>query len=116
LLHVHSVAERLTTGFTKSIKFISTDWVQMNTLVPNGTGTTQYQVANSIVHPLRMWVLAYCVYGGSNTNVLTQGFYAPGVITGFFNQINVLVNNIPYFRQNFQAVEDQFEQLREQFK
>lgn len=107
------VAERLTTGFTKSIKFISTDWVQMNTLVGVNGGTTQYQIANSVVHPLRLWVLPYIVTGSTTAsvqtttvNTLLQPWYAPGVITGFFNQLNVLVNNIPYFRQNFQVTED----------
>lgn len=124
------MAEKLTTGFTKSIKFISTDWITQNGVIAVGNGTTQYQITASVVHPLRVWVLAYPV----NSNIVTPttdpvttlaiaplgallqaDSFAPGVITGFFNQVNILVNNVPYFRQNLQNNWDLWEQLREQF-
>lgn len=119
----------LTTGFTKSVKFISTDWNQMQTLVPaNNTGAgsavgniVQYQITNSVVHPLRLWVLSYLVTSASTANsaatvnVVTQPWYAPGVITGSFINTNVNVNNVPYFRQPQSTEEEQWEQLREQF-
>lgn len=122
-------AQMLTTGFTKSVKFISTDWNQMQSLVPaNNTGAgaavgqiVQYQITNSVVHPLRLWVLSYLVTSAAtanaaaSVNVVTQPWYAPGVITGSFINTNVNVNNIPYFRQPQSTEEEQWEQLREQF-
>lgn len=122
-------AQMLTTGFTKSVKFISTDWNQMQSLVPaNNTGggaavgqIVQYQITNSVVHPLRLWVLSYLVTSAAtanaaaSVNVVTQPWYAPGVITGSFINTNVNVNNIPYFRQPQSTEEEQWEQLREQF-
>jgi hypothetical protein len=121
------MAERLTSGFTKSIKFISTDWIQpiSNLIIPS-QGTVQIQIEQSVVHPLRVWLLPYA----NNTNLTAQttnpvtsligsfiksAVYAPGVLQGYFNQTNVLVNQVPYFRQAFQNFEDQWEQLREQF-
>ena len=103
------VAQRLTAGFTKAVKFISCDWTPMTALVGTGSSPVQYQVATSVVHPLRMWVLPYQVptIGGLVTNVLQTSVYAPGVITGFFNQVNVQVNNVNYFRNNMQLTEDQ---------
>jgi hypothetical protein len=112
------VAERLTTGFTKSVKFISCDWTPFTTLVGPAQSGFQYNITTGLVHPLRLWILGYPVLAANGTlggNVLLQPWFAPGVITGSFIQCNVLVNNIPYFRQNFQVTEDKWEQLKEQF-
>jgi len=149
------MAERLTTGFTKSIKFISTDWFREPVPVAVGTSTHQFQFSTSVVHPLRIWVVPYpyitfpiagvaglnAVSAGSR-EMLTDPTFAPGVVCGYFTQTNILVNNgqfihsymhhcacyifthayitsfcifaVPYFRQNFQTVDDLWEQLREQ--
>lgn len=121
------VAEKLTTGFTKSVKFISTDWFREPVPVTSGTSNHQFQFSTSVVHPLRVWVLPYPVInyvGGtqgalpvpaSTREALQDATFSPGVITGYFNQSNILINNIPYFRQNFITVDDLWEQLREQF-
>lgn len=123
------MAEKLTTGFTKSVKFICTDWIQQNNLIDPNSGTMQYQIANSVVHPLRLWVLPYAVNNNLTTTTdpvtgtaitvagsfLQDDTYAPGVITGYYNQTNVLVNNVPYYRQNMQNYQDLWEQLAEQF-
>lgn len=120
------VAEKLTSGFTKSIKFISTDFNQCPNLVNPGSSLVQYQITTSVVHPLRVWLLSYPVIDGTNTGTpfttpftglqcLQRPWYAPGVILGFFNQDNIQVNNINYFRQNLQTIQDHWEYLHEQF-
>jgi hypothetical protein len=106
-------AQMLTTGFTKSIKFISTDWNPMQTYVGAPNQITQYQITNSVVHPLRVWILAYLVNTAATPlNMVQQPYYAPGVITGHFNFTNILINNVPYFRQAQQTFEEQWEQCK----
>lgn len=117
------MAKKLTAGFTKSFTFISTDWI-----IPQGgpissqPTTSQIYLSQSVVHPLRLWALGYA----NNTTVnsgtankpgqfIQSASYAPGVVTGLFNNVNVLVNNLPYYRQNLQNTHDLYEQLREQF-
>lgn len=122
------MAEKLTTGFTKSIKFISTDWFREPVPVGVGASNHQFQFSTSVVHPLRVWVLPYpnpnygagtagtqTVTAMSNREALQDPTYAPGVECPYFIQTNILVNNIPYFRQNFLTIDDLWEQLREQF-
>lgn len=119
------MAKKLTAGFTKSFTFISTDWI-----IPQGgpiasqPNTTQIYLSQSVVHPLRLWALGYAnnaginQVGGVNTkpgSFIQSSSYAPGVVTGLFTNVNVLVNNLPYYRQNMQNPHDLYEQLREQF-
>jgi len=75
-----------------------------------------------VVHPLRVWALAYpnnTNLGGTTSNgtgsFLQSNVYGTGIIPGFFTQTNILVNNVPYWRQNFQNFIDQWNQLEEQF-
>lgn len=110
------MAEKLTTGFTKSVKFISTDWQRAINTVPAGTATYQYQFATSVVHPLRVWALFYPLVdytnsGATPTESLFHPSYAPGVQCALFTQTNLLVNNVPYFRQNFQNQQDSVRQI-----
>lgn len=106
------MAERLITGFTKSIKFISTDWFREPVPVAVGSSTHQFQFTTSVVHPLRIWVLpypyiTYPLAGVAGLNLvaagareaLTDPTFAPGVVCGYFTQTNILVNNVPYFRR-----------------
>lgn len=112
------MAEMLTTGFTKSFKFISTDFNQASNIVAAGAGVSyQYQFATSSVHPLRCHAyFAPMINNGTTTiNALSTFNYAPGVEPSLWNQTNVSVNNIPYYRQNFQNQQDQWEIIREQF-
>lgn len=99
----------------RSIKFISTDFNQMNTLINSGNTFVQYQITTSVVHPLRVWLLGYPVVSGttvpggatfSSLQCLQRPWYAPGVVLGFFTQDNMQVNNINYFRQNLQTIQD----------
>lgn len=114
------MAKKLTAGFTKSFTFISTDWVlaQQGPIIP-GTNTQQFYLSQSVVHPLRLWVLGYANNKSTgNTlpgSLIQSSSFAPGVTQGMFNQCNVQVNAIPYFRQNLQNQHDLWEQLREQF-
>jgi hypothetical protein len=41
--------------------------------------------------------------------------YAPGVVPGSFTQTNILLNNVPYYLQNLQTIEEQWNILRDQF-
>lgn len=122
------MAQKLTTGFTWSCKYISTDWiVPANNIVGPGQSLIQAQLEQSVVHPMRVWVLAYA----NNTNLYTlnaagippvgqgsflqSGVYSTGVVQGFFSQTNMNVNNVPYWRQAFQTAMDQWNQVSEQF-
>jgi len=111
------MAEMLTTGFTKSFKFISTDYQQASTIVGTGNQPLQYQFATSSVHPLRCHAVFVPQYnnGTSTVDAWSTFWYAPGVEPALFTQTNVQVNNIPYYRQNFQNQQDQWEIVREQF-
>lgn len=98
-------AEKLTTGFTKSVKFISTDFVREPVPVGPGNVNHQFQFSTSVVHPLRAWVLPYPVIpyaagvAGTVTvpagtrEALSDPTYAAGIITGYFNQANIQINN-----------------------
>jgi hypothetical protein len=116
-------AEKLTTGFTKSVKFISTDWFREPVPVSTGTATHQFQFSTSVVHPLRVWVLPYpyltyaAGYGGtvatptiasSAREAMTDPTFTSSVITGLFTQCNILINNTPYFRQDFQNFDGKY--------
>lgn len=115
------MSERLAAGFTKSIKFISTDWISPNQLYASGSAQQQVNVEQSVVHPLRVWVLSYpntVTTTGSvttGTSWLRAGNYASGVNPIMWSNTNMLVNNVPYWRQNFTTFQDMWEQLREQF-
>ena len=117
------VAEKLSTGFTKSIKFISTDWIKEPTTLAAGSSQHQFQFSTSVVHPLRTWVVSspFNTYGTAFANqsairdFKTDPTYAPGVMPIHWTQTNILINSIPYFRQNQMNYQDQWEQLREQF-
>lgn len=117
------MAQLLTTGFTKSFKFMSTDWIvpAVNVI---GTGPTQVQqmIEQSVVHPLRVWVLTYANNLNLNASpsagqgsFIRSNVYSSGVVTGSFNNTNILVNNVPYWRQNFQTPTDMWNQVKEQF-
>lgn len=111
------VAEKLSTGFTKSIKFISTDWIKEPTTVGAGANQHQFQFSTSVVHPLRTWVVStpFNTYGTSASftnqaalrDFLTDPTYAPGVMPIHWTQTNILINSIPYFRQNQMNYQDQ---------
>jgi len=111
------MAEMLTTGFTKSFKFISTDYQQASTIVGTGNQPLQYQFATSSVHPLRCHAVFVPQYnnGTATQDAWASFWYSPGVEPALFTQTNVQVNNIPYYRQNFQNQQDQWEIVREQF-
>lgn len=118
------MAQKLTTGFTKSIKFTSCDWLYPSSNIISATGSpqVQQQLTQSTVHPQRVWALGYPNNVNLNGSPVTgQGSflqsiaYSTGVIPGFFTQVNINVNNIPYFRQNFQTATDLWNQVKEQF-
>jgi hypothetical protein len=118
------MAEKLTTGFTKSIKFISADWFREPVPVSNASATHQFQFSTSVVHPLRVWVQPYPVLTyaagtagqvstpAQSREALVDPTFAPGVVTAYFSQSNIQVNNVPYYRQNFSSVDDLWEQRK----
>jgi hypothetical protein len=117
------MAQLLTTGFTKSFKFMSTDWIvpAVNVI---GVGNTQVQqmIEQSVVHPLRVWVLTYAnnlnlnpTPAAGQGSFIRSNVYSSGVVTGSFTNTNILVNNVPYWRQNFQTPTDMWNQVKEQF-
>lgn len=53
--------------------------------------------------------------GTATQDAWASFWYSPGVEPALFTQTNVQVNNIPYYRQNFQNQQDQWEIVREQF-
>lgn len=117
------MAQLLTTGFTKSIKFMSTDWIiPPNNIIGVGPTQLQQQLEQSVVHPLRVWVLSYPNNLNLNSSpaagqgsFIRSNLYSSGVVVGSFTQTNMLVNNVPYWRQNFQNPTDMWNQIKEQF-
>lgn len=117
------MAQLLTTGFTKSFKFMSTDWiVPAVNIIGTGSAQVQQQIEQSVVHPLRVWVLTYA----NNLNInaspaagqgsfIRSNVYSSGIQCGSFTNTNILVNNVPYWRQNFQTTTDMWNQIKEQF-
>lgn len=104
--------------FCRTVKFISTDWQRAINTVPAGTATYQYQFATSVVHPLRVWALFYPLVdytnsGATPTESLFHPSYAPGVQCALFTQTNLLVNNVPYFRQSQSCIVHLFKPSKE---
>ena len=125
---------KLMRGFTKKIKFISTDYFQNNQTVSSSINSI---ISPSIVWPLRVWVLLYTscgidisnsttgALGGNFSNAVPGGGDTSGrgqaaqcglqVVHGWLKNANILVNNQPYFKNNLQTVDDFWLQLKEQF-
>jgi hypothetical protein len=124
---------RLMRGFTKKIKFISTDIFQPQTAISTQSGN--FQIAPSIVWPLRVWALLYTTNGQSGVNTAVgalggnwkSAVPAAGgedgrapmnglqVVHGWLRNANIMVNNQPYFKNNLQTVDDFWLQLKDQF-
>lgn len=126
------MAKKLTEGYTKTISYISTNYIirPSGVAVPATTlAQVQDSLGQSVVHPLRAWELGYpnnsnlsaSMFSVGNTTgtlvgqFISSSFYAPGVVLAFYTNVNILLNSVPYFRQNFQNPEDLWEQLKEQF-
>lgn len=117
------MAQLLTTGHTKSFKFMSTDWVvPAVNIIGTGSAQVQQQIEQSVVHPMRVWVLTYANNLNLNSSpaagqgsFIRSNVYSSGVVTGSFTNTNILVNNVPYWRQNFQTTTDMWNQVKEQF-
>ena len=124
---------RLLRGFTKKIKFISTDSFQPQSAISTQSGN--YQIAPSIVWPLRVWALLYTSNGqtgGNTTQGALGGNYNAAVpvsggesgraamnglqvVHGWLRNANIMVNNQPYFKNNLQTVDDFWLQIKDQF-
>ncbi len=132
---------KLQRGFTKKIKFISTDVFKKSTLT---SGTDTQLIAPAIVWPLRVWAMLftanaataindpYSALGGGwlNTVPSTTGVTGSGatttsgsafgaqnglqVVHGWLTNANILVNNQQYFRNNLQTPDDFWCQFKDQ--
>lgn len=127
------VSEMFAKGYTRSVKFLSTDYVPWGGLGPVAPGGAMNQtLTTSVVQPLRVWVLLYPVFSGSGVvvptatstanaqpaNALQRSDYSWGVIPGFLQDVQIQVNNLPYFRnvinQGGNYPQDWYERMKEQ--
>lgn len=107
-------ADRLKRGFTKKIKFMSTDNFQPSAQIAAGSSNSLV-IAPSIVAPVRVWALLYrtgALTGGVGTYAANNGLQ---VVHGTMKNANILINNQQYYKNNLQTVDDFWLQLREQF-
>ncbi len=115
-------------GYTRAVKFVSTDFVFGATGVNQGTQIDQ-TITTSVVQPLRVWILMYPRFpitgaGSSGTNIavqpvaLARSDYASGVLTGRLQDCNIKINNIPYYRNQINSQgnypQDWWERYKEQ--
>ncbi len=106
------MAALLNQGFKRNIKFLVTDWI----IPPNAVRTIpatvgallQQQITQSSVHPVRVWCMLY------ETGALSSYQYSIGMCTGKLLNANILINNVPYFRNFLLNSNDMWEQLKEQ--
>lgn len=116
---------KLQENFTKSINFISTDFIpdrsSLGTMFSNAVGMIntkqthafQQEIATSVVYPLRVWILCYpdvAITGakGANRWPLT---YTPFYI----DDLNVNINNNPYKKLPMKWYHDNWEEIKAQF-
>jgi hypothetical protein len=125
---------KLMRGFTKKIKFISTDIYQHTSAVFAKTGNSMV-IAPSIVWPLRVWVLLYSNGTSGSQNVYAQngslcgnwGSGPPSATAvaqaaqcslqcthGWMTNANISVNNQPYFKNALMTPDDFWLQFKEQ--
>lgn len=123
-------AAHLTKGFTKRVKFISTDNYFPSQPIPP-TGTTSLQISSAIVWPLRVWALLYgngnVSTNGPQTGALSGDFISTSatvnqaavnglqVVHGWMQNANIQINNQNYFVNPLQTVDDFWCQIRDQF-
>lgn len=125
---------KLLKGFTKKIKFISTDSYYPTQAVYSKTGNS-FQIAPSIVWPLRVWVMLYSNGTPNSQNITAQsgslaGNWGSGgpssgnvgqaaqcglqVTHGWMTNANISVNNQPYFKTPLMTPDDFWLQFKDQ--
>ena len=123
------LAAMMEKGYTKTIKFLSTDFVFGAGAALGVQGSSLNQViTTSVVQPVRVWVLLYPVItaGAANatlpnnaqTTATARSDYASGVLPGRLQDANILINNLPYLKNTInmqgQFPEDWYERFKEQ--
>lgn len=129
------ISDMFAKGYTRSVKFISTDYIPYAGLSPLQPGQTLNQtLTTSVVQPLRIWTLLYPVFAnGSSTtgivgtnaagntqpaNSLQRSDYSWGTVPGFLQDVQIQVNNLPYYRnvinQGGAYPQDWYERIKEQ--
>jgi hypothetical protein len=105
-------------GFTKSINFISTDYIVGSGLPIAPGGPVDVTLTTIVVQPLRVWVLMYPQFLSTPTNALSRSDYASGCLIGLLRDCNIQINQMPYFKNviNMQGQnpQDWYERLKEQ--
>lgn len=120
------ISEQMQKGFTKKIKFLSTDYNQVNSSTfPPTSGLCL--ITNSVVAPMRVWALCYADKGAGNSpwgGVLQGGIggavgdacvCSTQTVQNGFKNTNILINNQPYFKLAYQTADDFWVALRDQF-
>lgn len=94
---------KLTRGFTKKIKFISTDTYSPPQLISGGSTGNSSVIAPSIVWPLRVWALLYSANGAisknSNQGALGGNYSSfvsgqPAQLTGNASSVNTIASGM----------------------
>jgi len=111
--------EKLASNFTKSINFISTDYVN-DRFTGSGKnidkGTSSFftnEITSSVVYPLRVWALAYPT--PALRDPTAAGRWPLSVTPFHINNANILINNVPYYKANLLWPQDHWEQIKQQF-
>ena len=126
---------KLMRGFTKKIKFISTDTFQMNGAIFQTTNNS-FVISPAIVWPLRVWAMLYT--NGTTNSAVSQaqsgslcGAYISNPSTGgtqpsqaaqcglqvchgWMTNANIQVNNQPYFKVPLSTPDDFWLQFKDQ--
>ncbi len=109
---------KLAENFTKSINFITTDYIPdlSSTSHTFGDGVSsmmfQQQIVSSVVYPLRIWMLCYPDTALTNNDAALRW---PLTDCPFIlNQANVLINGVPYWKNPLIWPHDHWEMLKDQ--
>lgn len=109
---------KLAENYTKSINFLTTDYIPDRTVAPtvvNQTGGTffQQEIVSAVVYPLRVWMLCYPDVAITSTAAALRW---PLTSCPFYlDQANILINGVPLWKLPLTWPQDHWEMIRSQF-
>lgn len=107
------LSSMLQSGLTKSFRYIQTlTYTNFATSLTASGGQFNFTIPGLPVHPVRIWLGGFQAgILANSTNPCNQAM-CPTVA---FSNLNVQVNNLPYFRYPLNTWMDQWNQLKDQF-
>jgi len=109
---------KLSENFTKSINFISTDYIPDRSSAGTSFGGEtavffQQEVVSSIVYPLRLWMLCYPDVAVSSDPAAMR--WPTSSYPYYLDQANVMINGVPYWKLPLKFPQDHWEMLKDNF-